>query len=490
MRFWILGLFSLCLTFSVQAETRLALVIHQQNYSAGLSQVTLAPSEADQIATALQITGFEVTRASDLNKESLVNVLDDFRVKLELAGDEAVGFVYYTGHGAQDPRSGDSYLLGVNTRLRVSSDFAAYGVNLATQRDAFGATGAKAIFMVFDACRNTPAIAGFKSDMKGLNRVSATVDMLIAYSTSLDDLAEEGIYAPILAEEIQRRGQSAEQAFLNAQKRVSQLTGARQRPWSNFQFYEEVYFTGKAGSGLQIDQDLADWTRFEPLGIAGAETYLRLNPTGRFIDDANAMLAAVKRDRAPSPSREGEASLGEERASGRGAISVVRDGMSDRLKSFALACENQDLFACSNLGILYSNGDEIAQDYSRAVWLQDYACQGGLARGCNNLGRLYARGNGVAQDFDVALKYYMGACAEGYDEGCTNLGDLYYRGAGVDQDQAKGLRLMRDGCENGHRWSCEMVIERDTPLGRVLLDGLCEASPDGWACDLIARYED
>ncbi|MEP1143148.1 MAG: caspase family protein [Henriciella sp.] len=489
MRFWVLGLLGMVLALAAQAETRLALVIHQQNYSGGLSNVGLAQAEADEIATALEIIGFEVTRAADLDKASLDDALDDFRVRLELAGSEAVGFIYYTGHGAQSPRNQNSYLLGVNTKLRASSDFARYGVNLATQRDAFGATGAKAVFLVFDACRNTPAIPGFKADMKGLKPVEASVDMLISYSTSLDDLAEEGIYAPILAQEILRQGQSAELAFLNAQKRVAQLSGGRQRPWSNFQFYKDVYFSGKPSAPVQIDQDLADWTRFEPLGLAGAETYLRLNENGRFVAEANAILAAGKPEQAASDEAIETPDLGGERVRKTGTISVVREGMSDRVRSYAEACERGNLNDCSNLGILYANGQEIARDYSRSVWLQDYACQGGLARGCSSLGRLYYRGNGVEQDYDVALRYYRMACAENLDEGCTNLGDMYYRGLGVPMDQVEGLNLMRRGCENQHHWSCKMLIERDTPAGLELVSEFCSETGRGWPCDLVQQYQ-
>lgn len=68
--------------------------------------------------------------------------------------------------------------------------------------------------------------------------------MLIAFSTSLNDLAQEGVYAPILAEEIRRAGQTAESAFSAAQRRVAVATGRKQLPWTNNLLYNEVCFAG------------------------------------------------------------------------------------------------------------------------------------------------------------------------------------------------------------------------------------------------------
>ena len=239
-----MGMLAFLMAATAIAETRLALVIEQQDYSGALSDVTSAPQEADEIEAALQQTGFTVTRKTNLNRNALDWALSDFRAMLEQAGPDAVGFVYYTGHGAQHPRTGDSYLLGVNARLNSASDFAAYGLDMKSQRDGFAATGAKAVFLVFDACRNIPAVPGYKANTKGLNRVEAKADMLIAYATSLGDVAEEGIYAPILAEELVRAGQAAETAFTAAQRRVAARTGRAQLPWTNNLLYNEVCFNG------------------------------------------------------------------------------------------------------------------------------------------------------------------------------------------------------------------------------------------------------
>ncbi|WP_321488202.1 caspase family protein [uncultured Hyphomonas sp.] len=224
------------------AETRLGLVISQTDYAGDLSRVASASQEADTIAGALIETGFDVTRAHDLNKRDLAATLNAFRRKVDMAGPDAVAFVYYTGHGAQHPESGDSYLLGVDAELVAASDLAFYGLDMQTQRDGFAATGARAVFLVFDACRNVPGFSGYKAGVKGLSRVEARPDMLIAYATGLDDVAKEGVYAPVLAEEIRRPGQKAEDAFAAAQRRVAGRTNRSQLPWTNNLLYNEFCF--------------------------------------------------------------------------------------------------------------------------------------------------------------------------------------------------------------------------------------------------------
>ncbi|MCA8899078.1 MAG: caspase family protein [Hyphomonas sp.] len=224
------------------AETRLGLVISQTDYQGDLSKVTSAGQEADLIAHALTDTGFVVERQHDLTKAQLKDVLNDFRRRVDQAGPDAVAFIYYTGHGAQHPESGDSYLLGIDAELVTASDLAVYGLDMQTQRDGFAATRAKAIFLVFDACRNVPGLEGYKAAVKGLSRVEAAPDMLIAYATGLDDVAKEGVYAPVLAEEIERPGQKAEDAFAAAQRRVAGRTNRTQLPWTNNLLYNEFCF--------------------------------------------------------------------------------------------------------------------------------------------------------------------------------------------------------------------------------------------------------
>jgi len=227
------------------AEQRMALVISQTEYrSPSLSRISSAESEGSAIADSLAATGFSIVRKRNLTKVQLDAELDAFRKAVDLAGPDAIGFVYYTGHGLQNPETNESFLLGIDSQIDVPSDLARYGVSLDEQKTLFAATGAKAVFMVFDACRNVPSLPGFKAATKGLSRTTAQTNMLIAYATDAGDVAQEGLYAPVLASELRRPMISSGIAFLNTQLKVAQQSGERQRPWTDNKIYKMICFAG------------------------------------------------------------------------------------------------------------------------------------------------------------------------------------------------------------------------------------------------------
>lgn len=225
---------------------RLALVISQTTYNdTTISFVDNAREEGDLIEAALKKIGFASTRVNDVSKVDLEKALDGFRKALADAGRDAVGFVYYTGHGIQHPNHADNFLLGVDANLNSAADIERYGVSLTAQRDLLGAVGAKGVFLVFDACRNVPPVdlwssgttSGYMPPTKGLAPIRAPLGMLVAYATQEGDFAQEGIFAPILAEELVRPNQRIETVFMNTKDRVAQESKGDQLPWYDPKVY-------------------------------------------------------------------------------------------------------------------------------------------------------------------------------------------------------------------------------------------------------------
>ncbi|WP_031230176.1 caspase family protein [Asticcacaulis sp. YBE204] len=241
MRFFAVFL-SLCLMLMAApaaAQVKLALVIDQVAYRGNLSPLAGADTEAGEVAASLTAVGFTVTRASNLTKQGLATTFREFRRKVS-ATPGAVAFIYYTGHGSRDPASdaNDNYLLGVDSELTTASDLPEFGVPLSDLNEQFSATGAKAVIMVIDACRTTPTFG--KAGSKGLVPVTASTNTLIAYATDTGDVADVGVYAPILAQEIRRSGQDVTQVFSRVQILVSKKTQNKQRPWSNNRLYDQI----------------------------------------------------------------------------------------------------------------------------------------------------------------------------------------------------------------------------------------------------------
>jgi TPR repeat protein len=80
-----------------------------------------------------------------------------------------------------------------------------------------------------------------------------------------------------------------------------------------------------------------------------------------------------------------------------------------------------------NLGLMYSNGDGVPQNYTEALkWFRLAADQGDAAAQ-SNLGHMYDNG-GVRRDYAEALKWYRLAADQGDGVPPFNLGVMYDNG--------------------------------------------------------------
>lgn len=239
------------------ADPRLALIIAQTDYTNGPSDVTSAEAEADLIENSLCHLGFKVHRHRNLTKPGLTTALADFRVTLDESGPSTIGFVYYTGHGAQNPNNGESYLLGTETPITAASEITAHGIDMRELSKDMNATSARVIILVFDACRNV-SVPGGKGNIKGLGYLSAPPGMLIAYAAETNQVAREGLYAPELAAELLRPGQTVEAMFASVSHRVARRSKelaegcanpeicGPQHPFIEPRIYEPIYLAGSA----------------------------------------------------------------------------------------------------------------------------------------------------------------------------------------------------------------------------------------------------
>ena len=83
------------------------------------------------------------------------------------------------------------------------------------------------------------------------------------------------------------------------------------------------------------------------------------------------------------------------------------------LKEWKPLAEKGDMYAQSNLGLMYYNGDGVPQDYREAVKWYRLAAEQGDAKAQYNLGLMYENGYGVPQDYKEAVKWYRLAAEQG-----------------------------------------------------------------------------
>jgi len=101
---------------------------------------------------------------------------------------------------------------------------------------------------------------------------------------------------------------------------------------------------------------------------------------------------------------------------------------------FKKAAEQGSTKAQYNLGVVYEQGQGVAQDYQEATHWYTKAAEAGDTRAQYNLGRMYSQGQGMAQDYQQAVVWFRKAAEAGDTRAQYNLGHMYYGGVGVPQD--------------------------------------------------------
>ena len=114
------------------------------------------------------------------------------------------------------------------------------------------------------------------------------------------------------------------------------------------------------------------------------------------------------------------------------------------------------------LGVLYYNGQGVAQDYSAAMkWYRMAADQGDANAQCT-LGRMYHQGQGVSQDYSAALKWYRMAADQGDAPAQRIVGFMYYEGQGVPQNTSEALRWLHKAQvqgQEGAKQGIELIMQ-------------------------------
>ena len=259
MRLILLGLLvAISLQLSAFAEKRIALVIGNSAYETTGWALANPTNDAELISIALERVGFEVHQLLDADRNQMEEAFQDHADRLKEAGEDAVGFFFYAGHGAQ--HRGLNYLVSTDARLRSAADLMRQP-KLDLLMDYLDYAGNQTNFIVLDACRNNPLPASMRSAPQGLASSQKVRGTLIAYSTAPGMVAEDGegrnnsSYTTSLAKLITQPGYSVETMFRVVATRVEDLTEGFQIPWTESGLRGEADFCF-AGCELRGENDL------------------------------------------------------------------------------------------------------------------------------------------------------------------------------------------------------------------------------------------
>ncbi len=313
---------SLLAASSAQADRRIALVIGNGAYTQA-APLTNPANDARAVAAALERLGFEVVSGFDMSNADLRKAVRSFADKLVGAD---VALFFYAGHGLQV--AGENFLIPVDAAIRSEADldFNAVKMDLVSrQMDR----EAKVKIIMLDACRDNPFQKELTRSMgktrsatvkQGLAEISNAGGTLIAFATdpgsvALDGDGKHSPFTTALLKHIETPGVEIGLIMRRVTKDVFELTGERQRPWTNASLTGELYLkpgdtagapqtppqqTATAPStGFDDRQlELAMWQAADKSGqVADYEEYLKRYPNGQFAGMARNRLEAQKKER-------------------------------------------------------------------------------------------------------------------------------------------------------------------------------------------------
>src|SRR5262245_48744336 len=111
----VIGLFVLAsIAAPAHAQERIALLIGNQAYSAEVGALKNPHNDVALLERTLKGLGFEVAVEKDASLGALTRAVNSYARKLGAAGKDAIGFFYYSGHGAADGAT--NYLIPVDAK--------------------------------------------------------------------------------------------------------------------------------------------------------------------------------------------------------------------------------------------------------------------------------------------------------------------------------------------------------------------------------------
>ena len=222
-------------------DVRVALVIGNAAYK-NIPALANATNDAKSMSSVLRKLGFNVIEVVDGDKAQMVKAIAQMQTLLQ--GKQAVGMLYYAGHGLQlDWRN---YMVPVDAKLSQASDIATQTVDIENVIDTMKRSATRMNIIVLDACRDNP-FSG-KASGKGLAQLDAPPGTYLAFATSPGNVAEDGdenasngLFTHYLLKELQRPAR-IEDLFKRVRLQVRQKSQGRQIPWDSSSLEDDFAF--------------------------------------------------------------------------------------------------------------------------------------------------------------------------------------------------------------------------------------------------------
>jgi len=100
---------------------------------------------------------------------------------------------------------------------------------------------------------------------------------------------------------------------------------------------------------------------------------------------------------------------------------------------FESACERKIVSACSGLGTMYRDGNEVQQNDIKSRKYYEQACTLGDKDACINVAIIYRGGFGIEKSRSMEKAYYKKACDAGSKVGCSSFTRMDNKDKGIEE---------------------------------------------------------
>jgi uncharacterized protein len=143
------------------------------------------------------------------------------------------------------------------------------------------------------------------------------------------------------------------------------------------------------------------------------------------------------------------------------------------LKTFRPLAEKGQVLGQYILGLMYTNGQGVAENFPEGLQWLTKAAEQGEAKAQFSVGVIYFKGLGVTKNNTEALKWYRRAAEQGNPPAQYNLGAMYAKGEPVAQDNVTAYMLYALAAAQGIRAAGDA---RDKLAKSMSLDQVVEAN--------------
>ena len=228
----------------LEAAERIALVIGNSSYT-HVAPLTHVGSDMAVMADTLRSLDFDVEALNDLDRSTMQDQIESFGQRIDQAGQETIGLLFYAGHGFQF--EGSNYLLPIDAEIVDVTEVESRTINLdlTLAEIAFATNDHKLVILDVPA---EQAIGDALGATPGLAAIDAPVGTLVAFGAlpgiSHQSPPHQGLYPLALANVMAKPGLMVEQVFQEVRLNVVEATDGLQIPWESSSLISPVYLAG------------------------------------------------------------------------------------------------------------------------------------------------------------------------------------------------------------------------------------------------------